>query len=417
MPRPVRFVHTADLHLDAPFAGVEAADARVRDALLESTYQALDRIVEACLERAVDFLVISGDCYNARDKSLRAQIRFASAMQRLAAAGVEVFVAQGNHDPADGWSANLSLPDTVRYFPTGEVGRFEVARDGETIAVLYGRGFARAAETSNLAAGFRRGEGDAVAIGVLHANVGGNTDYEPYAPCSLDDLRAAGMDYWALGHIHKPARLIDRPRANYAGSPQGLNPKEDGPHGCLAVEISNGVVTEESVPTHSIAWAHSSLDASGLAGLGDVRGALRDECARLREQAGVPVLARIDLVGRSAAHADLARRAALRDLAADARDEQLSREPWLWLDRVRDLTAAELDIDAIRAGGDFAAQLVRLADRVLADEDALDALVGEVLDPVRKTVGDADPGMSNAEIVERARDVCLDRLLAETESR
>ena len=118
---PVTFVHAADLHLDAPFQGIDASDDRVRSALVAATYEALDRIVGICLDEQVDFLVISGDVYNSRDKSLRSQFRFQSAMERLAEAGIHVFVAQGNHDPAEGWSAGLPMPETVHYFSTARV--------------------------------------------------------------------------------------------------------------------------------------------------------------------------------------------------------------------------------------------------------------------------------------------------------
>ena len=52
---------------------------------------------------------------------------------------------QGNHDPANGWSAGLALPDNVTVFPADRVGRAEVVRDGELVAAVYGRSFAHAA--------------------------------------------------------------------------------------------------------------------------------------------------------------------------------------------------------------------------------------------------------------------------------
>ena len=44
-------------------------------------------------------------------KSLRAQMAFRREVQRLAEAGIEVFLVHGNHDPASGWSAGLALPE------------------------------------------------------------------------------------------------------------------------------------------------------------------------------------------------------------------------------------------------------------------------------------------------------------------
>ena len=39
-------------------------------------------------------------------------------------------------------------------------------------------------------------------VGMLHTCVDGREGHEPYAPCSLTDLRAREYGYWALGHIH-----------------------------------------------------------------------------------------------------------------------------------------------------------------------------------------------------------------------
>ena len=417
MSDTVRFVHTADLHLDAPFQGIEASDERVRRELVEATYAAFERIVDIAIDRAADFVLIAGDVYNSRDKSLRAQLRFQSAAERLAKASIDVYVAQGNHDPANGWSAGLELPESVRYFPVDRVGRFEIVRDGELRCTVYGRGYGVRAVTENLARTFRRDASDPLAIGVLHANVGGNTDYEPYAPCSLEDLRDAGMDYWALGHIHKPGQLATSPEIVYAGSPQGLNPKEDGPHGCYLVELSANGVQSEFVDVASVVWHRVELDLSSCSDVGSTRQRVIEACERLSAEAGRPAVVRVDLVGRCAAHNDLARPGSLEDLLEDVRAEQLAEEPWLWVDRIRNLTGAPIDVDRIREGADFAADLVRTADSLVADPDETTALLGALVSPVATTLGGYEPADDPAALIERARDVCLDLLLAEEDER
>lgn len=414
MGRPVTFVHAADLHLDAPFKGVDATDPRIRTALTEATYAAFDRVIETCIEVGADFLVLAGDTYNSGDKSLRAQLRFQAGMRRLAEAGIPVYLVHGNHDPANGWSAGLEMPSSVHAFPTDSVGRFEVERDGEVLCTLYGRGFATKAVTTNLAREFHREPSDRIAIGVLHANVGGNTDYEPYAPCSLDDLRAARMDYWALGHIHKHDRLSEDPRAVYAGSPQGLSPKEAGEHGCYVVTISPGLAEERFVATDAVRWARAEIDISALPDIEALRDGVREVCERERESAGQrPVILRLDLVGRGPVHADLVRPGLLDDLIADARERHLAGEPWLWLARVRDLTHPAIDLSAVREGGGFAGDLVQLADELVAGDPA--ALVDETLAPLRERLRGLDIDSSAPEIVERARDLCLDLLYAAEE--
>ena len=414
MTSRVRFVHAADLHLDAPFAGIAANDARVGAALADATYEAFRRIVDVCIEREVAFMVIAGDAYNSADKSLRAQLRFRAEMERLAEAGIDVFVANGNHDPQGGWSAGLTMPENVHVFSAGKVDRFEVVRRGETVAAVYGRSFARAVETENFALGYKRALGDPVAIGVLHANVGGNADYDPYAPASLDDLRAGGMDYWALGHIHKQEVLAESPWIVYAGSPQGLNPKETGPHGCLVVEVgSDGAVQFEHVETGPVAWARLEVDVSGASGLEEVRSLLTGELDAQRMRAGRQCVARVSLIGRSHAHADLARPGIAAQLFEELRAEAALTDPWLWLDRLDDRTAPPIDLDALRGGPDFAAELVRITDELAGDPDTLRTLIAEIETPVGTTLPGYTPSSEPGDLLERARDAALDLLLAE----
>lgn len=407
----VTFVHAADLHLDAPFQGIDASDDRVRSALIAATYEAMDRIVALCIEEQVDFLIVSGDVYNSRDKSLRSQFRFQAATQRLAEASIHVYVAQGNHDPAEGWSAGLPMPETVHYFSTNKVEAMPFERDGQVVCSLYGRGYAKAAEKRDFARDFRRAPEDRTAIGVLHTNVGGREGYEDYAPASMDELRAARMDYWALGHIHKPDILCDDPRIVYAGCPQGLNPKEDGPRGCYLVTCDGASVTQRFVPTHSVMWLRDTCDVSASQDISQVRGCILASCDRAREQAdGRPVVIRLDLVGRTDAHGDLARGTAFADLVSEVRDQQLSGEPWVWIDRLLDLTDATHDIDAYREAQEFGGDLVRLADEIAADPRRLAEMLASAVGPLEASVGDLDLGMTAEELLARARDVGLDRL-------
>ena len=412
----VVFVHAADLHLDAPFVGISAEDARVGSVLADATYRAFERVIDVCIERSADFLVIAGDVYNSADRSLRAQLRFSREMERLAEAGIGAFVAHGNHDPASGWSAGLRLPETVRVFPTDRVARFEVERDGEVVAAVYGRSFGRAAETDNLARGFSRQEGEPVAVAVLHANVGGQPDHDPYAPASLDDLRAARMDYWALGHIHKQQELSRDPWAVYPGSPQGLNPKETGSHGCAVVTVSGGGALDvEYVECAAVTWHAIGVDVSSAGSIDDVRRALRDECERVRREAACAVVARVTLTGRTPAHAGLARPGVIEDLFGDVRTDLAAETPWLWLDRLADRTRPEIDIDAVRRGADFASEAVRVADELAADPAALAALISGIAEPVAATLPGYEPAIDAEELLALARDGALDLLLADGE--
>ncbi|MHB1340702.1 MAG: metallophosphoesterase family protein [Coriobacteriia bacterium] len=416
MIAPVRFIHAADLHLDAPFGGIDAEDRRVRDALVESTYRALDAIVSACIENQVDFLVIAGDVYNSRERGVRSQFAFARAAEALAEAGIPVYLVHGNHDPAGGGGTAVELPANVHAFAHDRVERAVVERDGQPLCAVYGRSFRTAAETANLARDYRREADDAIAIGILHANVGGRPGYDNYAPCSTADLMAARMDYWALGHIHKPETVLAGPLSIYAGCPQGLDPTQSGPRGCYLVTLGDGPASAEFIPTAAIIWDAATVDCADALTLDDVRSALLAACESARAAAdGAPVAFRVELVGRSAAHRPLAAPGALAALVAEVRADAMDAEQWVWIDRIRDHTRPPIDLHALRATEDFSGDIVRMADEYLADPERAKALVRDELAALFERVGDAVLPPDAVGIITRARDLALDRLLAEGE--
>ncbi len=414
MSQPVRFIHAADLHLDAPFAGVDATDERVRRALVESTYRALDAVIDACIARDVDFLVIAGDAYNSKDKSVRAQFAFQRAMQRLAEADIPVYLSWGNHDPADGWSAGISLPESVHVFSARETQRLVFERNGASCAI-YGRSFRKAAETENLARTFVRDASDRLAVGVLHANVGGHAGYDDYAPCSAEDLRAARMDYWALGHIHKPEQLFTGAvTAAYAGCTQGLDPTQTGARGCWEVTLDESGARSEFITTAAVVWDAVAVDLADAAGVEDVHSMLADACEAVARAAdGRPAVLRVELTGRAEVHTELARPGVLRDLTDEVRAEAMDGAPWVWVDRIRDRTRPAIDLDQLRASEEFAGDLVRMADDLLADPVAAAELVAELTGPILEKGGTDLVAPDLATVIAAARDLALDRLLAE----
>ena len=82
--RSFSFVHVADLHLDSPFKGITAKNPAIADPLRSATFRAFDALIDLCIEREVQFLVVAGDIYDGEDRSLRAQLRFHDGLVRLA---------------------------------------------------------------------------------------------------------------------------------------------------------------------------------------------------------------------------------------------------------------------------------------------------------------------------------------------
>jgi DNA repair exonuclease SbcCD nuclease subunit len=136
----IKFVHTSDLHLDCPFKGVANVDETLQKKLCEATYKTFNNIIDVCLLNQVDFLLISGDIFNAKDKSLKAQINSINRLKRLEKDGIKVFIIHGNHDPLNGWSASLSWPSNVYIFRGETVNKIElknIGKDAEVLGMSY----------------------------------------------------------------------------------------------------------------------------------------------------------------------------------------------------------------------------------------------------------------------------------------
>ena len=262
----LRFVHAADLHLDSPFRGIRSeAPPQVAEELHRATFEAYANIIALCLEERVDALLVAGDIYDGADRSLRAQLKFVDGLNRLDAAGIRSFICHGNHDPLDGWEARLDLPQgCVRY--GREVTGEPVFRDEPDRAMVYGISYPTREMRENLAPLFATPAASGFGIGLLHANVGGNTDHDPYAPCSVSDLAETGLDYWALGHVHTRQVLREeQPTIVYPGNPQGRNPRETGERGIYLVEVNDyGAVSLDFRPVDVVRWDSLEVGIEGM---------------------------------------------------------------------------------------------------------------------------------------------------------
>src|SRR5262249_17283958 len=124
-----------------------------------------------------------------------------------------------------------------------------------------GVSYARERVTENLAANMKPDSDSPYSVGLLHANVGGQTGHADYSPVTLDELVSLGFDYWALGHVHTRSVLSTDPSTVvYPGNPQGRNPRESGPRGCLQVDIDrNGEASLTFVDTSVARWVHLEI--------------------------------------------------------------------------------------------------------------------------------------------------------------
>ena len=355
------FVHAADLHLDSPFKGLKL-DPRLRSTFEQATFRVLARIVDLCLREQAAFLVLAGDLFDAKDRSVRARLALARELSRLDAAGTPTFIVHGNHDPLGTIRPGTGLPPLVKVFgPEHE--EVELRRGGEAFCRVQGISYATEAVREDLSARFAR-KGPEFTVGVLHANVGGERGHANYAPCSAADLLDRGLDYWALGHVHTRTvlHLEGGGLAVYPGNPQGRHVLEPGPRGCALVEVRQGRPEVRWVNMEIVRWHVLSLDVADVDGVEEAGELVVERARQLSAADGVEAhAARIALTGRGPVHAELARPEALEQLEEACRERLAALQPPWALEALRDETAPELDLGALRAGGGLVGEILEQA--------------------------------------------------------
>ncbi|MEF0939162.1 metallophosphoesterase family protein [Rhizobium sp. BR 362] len=250
------FIHAADLHLGSPFQGLALKDATIASIFVEASRKAFSTLVGLAIEKAVDFFLIAGDVYDGDWKDNKIGLFFNREMARLERAGIRVYLLRGNHDAASVITKTITLPANVHEFPTNKPG--SVRLDALQVA-LHGQGFAERSANDNLALAYPAPVSGWFNIGILHTSLTGREPHAPYAPCSVDDLRSRGYDYWALGHVHDYEVVASDPLVVFPGNLQGRSIRERGAKGAVLVTVDEGRVSHERLIVDEARFAQADI--------------------------------------------------------------------------------------------------------------------------------------------------------------
>jgi DNA repair exonuclease SbcCD nuclease subunit len=326
-------------------------------------------------------------------------------MEKLAERDISVYIVHGNHDPLNGWGSEFQLPPNVTTF-TGKPKTESVIRRGKEIARVTGVSYARERVTENLAATMKPESDSPYSVGLLHANVAGQTGHADYSPVTLDELLASGFDYWALGHVHSRSVLATDPvTVAYPGNPQGRNPREAGPRGCLQVDIDrNGEAHLEFVDTSIARWVHLEVPIQTHTRMDSLLEALLSEGRLAAAAFEGPTVARYTLRGTGSLHADLQREGMTEELSEQLRSV-------LPVESVHIATGPTLDFAALRQTETLVADFLKLADRAL-DDPELRKKLADTLEPLFRRREMALPDDAKLrEWIERATAMGVDLLM------
>ena len=386
-----RFVHCADLHLGSRFRGVSSRDPAEAERMTESVFRSFSRIVDVALSERADFMVISGDAFDESTITPATRHRFVTELRRL---GIPCFIARGNHDPHTSWEDGIPYPGNVHEFGTEPE---SVTLEGLDGVEVVGVSFADWHEERNLPA-MIHGDPGRFTVACLHCDVDSAGGQYAYSPCRLADLLGRGVDYWALGHIHKRQVLSTDPYVVYPGNIQGRKSTESGEKGCYVVTVSEGRVSEARfVPTQGIVWRDESVDITGA----DLDGVVG--CLKGRVRPGDI----LDLTFTGTGPLD-----AMLRLHADDVEGAIASGTGCIVSGMDVRTSLEVDMDARAGGMDMTAKVIQ-AGRRLEGASREEILARILSNPVAKAHGDFFRSMTDdqlRELVSRATGMLAARL-------
>ncbi|KJR43558.1 metallophosphoesterase [Candidatus Magnetoovum chiemensis] len=413
-----KFIHASDIHLDSPLRGLEYYEGAPKEKIRLATREALENLVDAAVKEKTAFVLISGDIYDGDWKDYNTGLFFIKQMSRLKTAQIQVFLVSGNHDASSQITHNLQLPDNVASL-SAQKPQTHIIEPLKT--AIHGQSYSRAAVSENLALNYPDALSGYFNIGVLHTNCGAQQGHDPYAPCSLDNLRSKRYDYWALGHIHKRSELDTNPWIVYCGCTQGRHINEEGQKGCTLVTVDNNQVKQvEHIALDVMRWFIITIDASGTLEPQEIIYKVNEAVKQKIEENENRVLAiRLIIKGSCKAHRELAadRNRWINEIRASV---STSSSGAVWIEKVYFHTSLEINIDDIIKRDDPIAGLLSYINALNLDMGELKDLTKE-FEPIKNKLPDPLEELDNLlnlkdqqrtkQLLEDVRQILLTRLL------
>lgn len=288
-----KIIHTADVHLDAPFSLLDVQKAQVRKNELRETFASI--VLLAKSEKA-DLVLIAGDLFDSGFVTKETMALLVSLFSSVPEC--RFVIAPGNHDYMWGRSPyrKEGFPKNVYIFDKEQLSCFSFPEIGVDV---YGYAFTSEGYAGNPLAERIMLDRSKINILLAHADVGGRSKY---CPLAVSDIAKSGFDYIALGHIHQGGKINTAGATYYAysGCPEGRSFDECGTKGVIVGDFSknagrlNASFTNKRMGKRR--FEKMSVDITGVASQEALLARVKE--AIEKEGYGLDVLLRVRLVGR-----------------------------------------------------------------------------------------------------------------------
>ena len=295
-----KIIHTADIHLDAPFSLFDVQKAQVRKNELRGTFSSL--ILLAKTEKA-DIMILAGDLFDSgfvtKETTSLLISQFSSVPE------CRFVIVPGNHDFISSRSPYKKevFPPNVYIFEDERISKISFDEIGVDV---YGFAYTSERYTENPLAAPLMLDRRKINILAAHCDLYGKSDCCPLTPA---DLARSGFDYAALGHIHKggDVKLAGGTYYAYSCCPEGRSFDECGIKGVILCEMNkDSGKLSASFASRRICRRHYekiSVDVTGVSSNAELCDRIKS--ALTEENCGADALVRVKLCGRISPEAAL----------------------------------------------------------------------------------------------------------------
>lgn len=249
----IKLVHAADFHLDSAFRAMSPENAGL---LRQKQRALLDRLTDFVNSENADLLLLSGDLFDSANVYADTLLALKRALGQCRA---QVFIAPGNHDPYQTgcpWQTEL-WPENVHIFQKNTVESVFLESLG---CEVYGAAFT-SFQSPSLLEDFCVHDAELTNIMVLHGDA--TQPNSAYNPVRRQQIASSGLDYLALGHIHKQSEVLCAGKTTYAwpGCLMGRGFDETGEKGAFVVTLSADQVDVRFAPLADYLYEIFSVEA------------------------------------------------------------------------------------------------------------------------------------------------------------
>ena len=252
----VKILHLADIHIGAAqsFLGAGANMRRYE------TLMTFERIIDTAREQNVQVIAAAGDIFDSNNvpEELIAPV-FAKI---TAVPDIKVVFAAGNHDPltAESPFKTRKLPQNLYVLGVTD----DCITFDDIKLRVYGRSFESVYMAGEERFSLAPPDDDYINLMVLHGDMRSDMG-SAYNSVTPRFIESSGMDYIALGHIHKRTEIqrLGKTFFAYSGCPEGMGFDELGEKGVYMGEISKGENRLEFLPTARRMCLYEKIDVTG----------------------------------------------------------------------------------------------------------------------------------------------------------